>query len=261
MNIVVCVKQVIDPEAPSSVFRIDEATQKGKNIDDSPPVLDPYGEYALEGALRLKADKGGKVTVISIGNDFDQNAMKKSLAIGADELILVEDDSLKDLDAYGTVCGLVQAIKKVGDYDLILTGREASDTNAGQTGSGIAEAMGLPLVTLVQQIDIDGSQAKIQRVITDGYESVTIPLPAVLTISNEIGEVRFPNMKGIMAAKKMKPTVYGPGDIGMDTVPKKSKMVRLYQEVSEAHCEFIKGESPEEMAVNLAEKLREAKLF
>lgn len=261
MNIVVCVKQVIDPEAPSSVFNIDSATNKGMNADGSPPVLDPYGEYALEGALRLKADKGGKVTVIAMGAEFEVNVVKKSLAMGADELILVEDSAFADVDAYGTVYGLSQAIKKVGEYDLILTGREASDTNGGQTGSGIAETLGLPCVTLAKQIDIDGSQAKVQRVITDGYEVVTVPLPAVITVSNEIGEVRFPTMKGIMGAKKMKPTVYTPGDIGMDGVPKKSKMVRLYQEISEAHCEFIKGESPEELAGNLTEKLRAAKLF
>ena len=261
MNIVVCIKQVIDPEAPSAVFRIDEATKKGKNIDDSPPVLDPYGEYALEGALKLKAAVGGKVIVVSMGPEFDTNVMKKSLAMGADQLILLEDASFADLDAYGTTYGLVQAIKKVGEYDLILTGREASDTNAGQTGAGIAETMGLPCVTLAKQIDIEGSGAKVQRVINDGYEVVEIPLPAVITISNEIGEVRFPSMKGIMGAKKMKPTVWGPGDVGMDGAPKKSKMMKLYQEISEAHCEFVKGDSPEEMAASLAEKLRAAKLF
>jgi len=261
MNIVVCVKQVIDPEAPSTVFQIDKATNKGMNADGSPPVIDPYGEYALEGALRLKADKGGKVTVIAMGPEFEANVVKKSLAMGADELILVEDSSLADLDAFGTVHGLSQAIKKVGEFDLILTGREASDTNGGLTGSGIAETLGLPCVTLAKQIDIDGSQAKVQRVITDGYEVVTVPLPAVITVSNEIGEVRFPTMKGIMAAKKMKPTVYSPADIGMDAASKKSKMVKLYQEISEAHCEFIAGTNPEELAGNLAEKLRAAKIF
>jgi len=261
MNIVVCVKQVIDPEAPSSVFQIDKATNKGLNADGSPPVIDPYGEYALEGALRLKADKGGKVTVIAMGPEFDTNVVKKSLAMGADELVLVEDPSLADLDAFGTVYGLSQAIKKVGEFDLILTGREASDTNGGLTGSGIAETLGLPCVTLAKQIDIDGSQAKVQRVITDGYEVVTVPLPAVITVSNEIGEVRFPTMKGIMGAKKMKPTAYSPADIGMDAAPKKSKMVKLYQEISEAHCEFITGTNPEELAGNLAEKLRAAKIF
>ncbi len=262
MNIVVCVKQVIDPEAPSTVFKIDEATKKGLNTDGSPPVLDPYGEYALEGALRLKAAQGGKVTVITMGTDMVANVVKKTLAMGADELILMEDDAFADMDAFGTVHGLSLAIKKLGEYDLILTGREASDTNGAQTGPGIAETLGLPCVTLAKQIDIGAGEARVQRVITDGYEVVTVPLPAVITVSNEIGEVRFPTMKGIMAAKKMKPTVYTPTDIGMDApVPRKSKMVRLYQEVTEAHCELIKGESPEEMAENLTERLRAAKLF
>ena len=262
MNIVVCAKQVIDPEAPSSTFGIDEANQKGMVTDGSPPVLDPYGEYALEAALRLKAAKGGKVTVITMGTEFMANVVKKSLAMGADELILLEDDTFGDVDSYGTAYGLSLAIKKLGGCDLVLTGREASDTNGGQTGSGIAEMLGLPCVTLARQIDIDDGGARVQRVITDGYEVVSVPLPAVITVSNEIGEVRYPTMKGIMAAKKVKPTSYTATDIGMDaSVHRRSKMVRLFQEVSEAHCEFIGGESPEEMAGVLAERLRAAKIF
>ena len=262
MNIVVCAKQVIDPEAPSAVFSIDEASKKGINTDGSPPVLDPYGEYALEAALKLKAAAGGKVTVITMGTGLVTNVVKKSLAMGADELILLEDEAFGDMDAYGTAYGLSLAIKKLGGFDLILTGRESSDTNAGQTGSGIAEILGLPCVILAKQIDIDGGQVKVQRVITDGYEVVTAPLPAVITVSNEIGEVRFPTMKGIMAAKKITPTIYKSADVGMDaSVSRKSKMMKLYQEISEAHCEFIKGESPEEMVGNLTERLRAAKLF
>lgn len=261
MNIVVCAKQVIDPEAPAQYFKIDEANQTAE-MQGNQPVLDPYGEYALEGALRLKAAHGGKVTVISMGAGLVANVVKKALAMGADELILVEDDAFGDVDGYGTAYGLSLAIKKLGPCDLILTGREASDTNAGQTGSGIAEMLGLPCVTLAKQIDIGDGGARVQRVITDGYEVVTVPLPAVITVSNEIGEVRYPTVKGIMAAKKVTPTAYTSADIGMDApVPRKSRKVRLFQEVREARCEFIQGESAEEMAGNLVEKLRAAKIF
>ena len=261
MNIVVCAKQVIDPEGPPRDFKIDEVNQSAAMLG-SPLVLDPYSEYALEAALRLKADKGGKVTVITMGTGLEANVVKKSLAIGADELILLEGDAFGDLDGYGTAHGLSLAIKKLDGCDLILTGREASDTNGGQTGSGIAEILGLPCVTLAKKIDIDGRQAKVERVITDGYEVVTVPLPAVITVSNEIGEVRYPTMKGIMAAKKAKPTIYTLTDIGMDApVPRKAKKIRLFQEIHEARCEFVNGESPEEMARNLADMLRAAKIL
>ncbi len=262
MNIVVCVKQVIDPEGQSKDFKIDETNQTAEMLGSS-MVLDPYGEYAVEAALRLKAANGGKVTVITMGTGLETNVVKKSLAMGADELILLEDDALGDVDGYGTVYGLSLAIKKLVDgCDLILTGREASDTNAGQTGSGIAETLGLPCVTLARKIDIDDGRATVQRVITDGYEVVTTPLPAVVTVSNEIGEVRYPTMKNIMAAKKAKPAVYTSADIGMDaSIPRRSTKIRLFQETREAHCEFVGGKSPEEIAGNLAEKLRAAKIF
>ncbi|OPY74847.1 MAG: Electron transfer flavoprotein subunit beta [Syntrophorhabdus sp. PtaU1.Bin050] len=261
MNIVVCAKQVVDSEAPPVNFRVDEAKKKGEMVGIS-QVLDPYGEYALEAALRLKAANGGKVTVITMGTGLVPDVVKKSLAMGADELILLEDSVFEDVDGYGTAYGLSLAIKKLGAYDLILTGREASDTNGGQTGSGIAEILGLPCVTLAKQIDIDGSQAKVQRMITDGYEVATVPLPAVITVSNEIGEVRYPTVKGIMAAKKIKPTVYGAADLGLDvSAHRKSNVIRLFQEVQEAHCEFIQGETPEEMADKLAEMLRTAKIL
>jgi electron transfer flavoprotein beta subunit len=261
MNIVVCAKQVIDSEAPPVNFRIDEATKKGEMLGCS-LVIDSYGEYAVEAALRLKAANGGKVTVITMGAGLEANVVKKSLAMGADELILLEDDAFGNVDGYGTAYGLSLTIKKLGSFDLILTGREASDTNGGQTGSGIAEILGLPCVTFAKQIDIADGVAKVQRMITDGYEVVSVPLPAVITVSNEIGEVRYPTMKGIMAAKKAKPTVYTSADIGMDVAAhKKSNLIRLYQEVHEARCEIAKGESPEEMAGNLAEMLRAAKIL
>ena len=260
MNIVVCVKQVIDPEASPAYFKIDESNQTAV-MQGIPPVIDPYGEYAVEAALRLKAANGGKVTVITMGTGLVTNVVKKPLAMGADELILLEDDVFGNVDGYGTAYGLSMAIKKLDSYDLILTGREASDTNAGLTGAGIAEILGLPSVTLAKQIDIENGDAKVKRVITDGYEVVTTALPAVITVSNEIGEPRYATMKGIMAAKKIKPAVFTSADLEMDTsVRRKTNPVRLFQPVHEGRCEFIEGESPEEKADNLAQMLRGAKI-
>ena len=186
--------------------------------------------------------------------------------MGADELILLEDEAFVDGDSWSIAYALAMAIKKVGEYDLILCGREASDTNAGQVGAGIAEILGIPSVTLVKKIDVTDGAAKVERVTADGYEVVEVTLPAVITVSNEIGEPRYPTIKGIMSAKKKEPIVWKPADIGVEpsqvgAAGQGAKMLKLFQPVREGECELIEGETPEEAAGNLALKLRESKLL
>jgi len=265
MNMIVCVKQVIDPEAPPASFKIGP---DGKVVPPPgiPPVIDPYGEYAVEAALKVKDAQGGQITTISLGKDHARDVIKKPLAMGADELILLEDESFAEGDSWSTAFALAMAIEKIGNYDLILCGREASDWNAGQVGSGIAEILGLPSVTLVKKIDITDAKARVERVTADGYEVLEVTLPAVLTISNEIGEPRYPNIKGIIAAKKKEPVIWKPADIGLKPVQvgaagRHTKMLKFLQPVSEGECEIAEGESPEETAGNLALKLREAKIL
>ena len=265
MNMIVCVKQVIDPEAPPASFKIDSATNKAV-MTGVPPVIDPYGEFAVEASLQIKDTKGGQITAIALGNNLLREVVKKPLSMGADELVLLEDEAFVDGDSWATANALAMAIKKLGEYDLILTGREASDTNAGQVGSGIAEILGLPSVTLVKKIEVLDGKAKVDRVTADGYEVVEVSLPAVLTISNEIGEPRYPTIKGIMAAKKKDPTVWKPADIGLEPAQTgaagpRAKILKLFQPVHEGKCEVMEGETPEEAAANLALKLREAKLI
>jgi electron transfer flavoprotein beta subunit len=265
MNIIVCVKQVIDPEAPPSSFKIDAATNKAE-MRGAAPVIDPYGEYAVEASLKIKEAVGGKITVISLGVNLLREVVKKPLAMGSDTLILLEDEAFTDGDSRSTAASLAAAIKKVEEYDLILCGREASDTNAGQTGAGIAEILGLPCVTLARKIDAVDGKLKVERVTSGGYDIFEVPLPAVLTVSNEIGEPRYPTIKGIMAAKKVEPISWKPADIGIDvsqlgTAGRGAKLQRLYQPVHEGECDFAEGDSPEEAAVSLAQKLREAKIL
>jgi electron transfer flavoprotein beta subunit len=179
---------------------------------------------------------------------------------------LLEDDAFAEGDSWSTAYALAMAIKKIGDYDLILCGRQASDTDAGQVGSGIAEILGLPSVTVAQKIDIVDSTAKVERVTADGYEVTEISLPAMITVSNELGEPRYPTIKGIMAAKKKEPTVWTPSDIGVDVsqigaAGRHAKLLKLFQPVRESKCEFAEGESPEEAGSNLALKLRAAKIL
>ncbi len=261
MNIIVCVKQVIDPEAPPASFKIDVVTNKAE-MKGAAPVIDPYGEYAVEAALKLKEAKGGKITVLTLGTNLLREVVKKPLAMGADELILLENEFFANCDGWLTAYTLALAIKKKGEYDLILCGREASDTNAGQTGSIIAEILGIACVILARKIEQNDNKIRVERVNSSGYDIIESPLPAVVTVSNEVGQPRYPTIKGIMTAKKIEPIVWKPADIGYETgIAEPTKLQKLFQPVNEAKCEFAAGETPEEMAVNLAVKLREAKIL
>jgi electron transfer flavoprotein beta subunit len=144
-SIIVCIKQVSDPEAPTSAYKIDADTQQVV-LKGIPPVLFPFDENALEAALCIKDAHESKVTVISAGWSLARPVLMKSLAAGADELLLLEDTSFEGMDSYATAATLAGAISKLGQYDLILTGRQAADTNAGMVGSGIAEILGITSV-------------------------------------------------------------------------------------------------------------------
>ncbi len=266
MNIVVCVKQVIDPEAPPASFKIDPATNKVMPPPGVPPVISTFDEYAVEAALRIKDAQGGKITAISLGANLLRDVVKKPLSMGADELILLEDEAFAEGDSWSTAYALAMAIKKIGDYDLILCGRQAADWDAGQTGLGIAEILGLPSVTVAKKIDIIDGKARVERVIADGYEVIEVPLPALITLSNEHAEPRYPTLKGIMAAAKKQPIIWKSADIGVDSsqvgdAGRRTKMLKLFQPVRKGKCEIVEGESPEEAAANLALKLRENKIL
>jgi electron transfer flavoprotein beta subunit len=266
MNIIVCIKQVIDPEAPPASFKIDPSSNKVVPPPGVSPVIDPYAEYAVEAALKLKDAVGGKITAISLGTNQLRDVVKKSLAMGADDLILLEDEAFDGGDSWSIAYALAMSIKKIGEYDVVFCGREASDWNAGQVGSGIAEILGLPSVTLAKKIDVADGKVKIERATDEGYEVIEVSLPALITVSHEIGEPRYPTIKGIMAAKKKEPIIWKQADIGVESsqigaAGRRTKLLKLFQPVREGKCEIIEGESPEEVAVNLALKLREAKVL
>ena len=266
MNMIVCIKQVLDPEAPPASFKIDPSSNKVVPSPGVSPVISPFDEQAVEAALRIKDTKGGKITAISLGINLLRDVVKKPLAMGADELILLEDEAFIEGDSWSTAYALAMAIKKIGEYDLIFCGRQAADWDAGQVGSGIAEILGLPSVTVAKKVDITNGKARVERVTADGYEVIEVSLPALITVSNELGEARYPTIRGIMVAKKKEPIVWKPADIGVEVsqigaAGRRTRLRKLYQPVREGKCEIIEGDSPEEAAVNLALKLREAKIL
>ncbi len=266
MKIIVCVERGADPEAPPASFKVDAGGNRVVLAADVPVVLDPYSEYALEAALKLKDAHGGQVIALSLGTDLPREVIKKALAMGADELVLLEDEAFADGDSWSTAYALAMAIKKTGDYDLILCGRQAADWGEGQVGLGIAEVLSLPGVTVARKIDVADGKAQVERVTGDGYEVIETPLPAVVTVSNEIGEPRYPTIRGIMAAKRKEPVIWKPADIGVQpsevgAAGRRSRLVKLFQPVHKANCQIIHGETPEEAGANLAERLRLEKLI
>jgi electron transfer flavoprotein beta subunit len=265
MNIFVCVKQVIDPEAPPASFKIDAAANKAE-MKGAPPVIDPFAESAVEAALKLKEAKGGKITIFSLGVNLLREVVKKPLAMGADELILLDDAAYDGGDSYSTAYALAAAIKKKGSYDVILCGREASDTNAGQTGPALAGILGIPCVTLARKIEAADNKLRIEQVTSSGYNVVETVTPCVVTVSNEMNTPRYPTIKGIMGAKKIEPLIWKPADIGLEPAKagaagRRTKVQKLFQPVNEGKCDFAAGETPEEIAANLANKLRESKVI
>jgi electron transfer flavoprotein beta subunit len=225
--------------------------------------MNPFDENALEAALRLKEAAGGVITMLSMGVNLSQAVMLKALATGPDDLLLLDDEALdrEKLDSLATAQLLAAAISKRGAFDLILTGRQASDTNSGQVGLGIAQLLGVPAVTLARAIEVTDGVARVERVLPEGYEVVTVPLPALVTVSHEVGELRYPRMGDIKAAKEKPQERWSASDLGLDPSGICGlKMVRLAAPVRERQCHLVEGNTPEEAGERLAIKLREDKL-
>jgi len=258
LKIIVCVKVVTDPEAPASTFKIDPAARRVIPGQGVPPVLNPYDENALEAALRIKEQSEAKITVLSAGKNIPKAIIKKTLAAGADDLIVIEDAALEDIDSFTTVSILAAAIKKAGEYDLILTGRMASDTNAGQVGTGIAGLLGIPSVTVARKIEIKDSRAQVERALADGYEAVESPLPCLVTVSHETGELRPASVKGLMAAQKQPFTAWKVSDLVAEMPKNRQKSLKLFIPERKGQCEIVTGETPEETGTNLAVKMFQA---
>jgi len=264
VNIIACVKQVPDPETPSAAFRVDAATNKVVPAQGVAPVISPYDAQAVEAALRVKDAVGtGKITVLSMGAASARDAIKHGLAMGADDGVLISDPSLENADAFVTAKVLAAAIQKIGDYQLIVAGRQAADWDQGVVPTGIAELLGLPCVTVAKSVTAAGDKVTVERVLQDGFETVESTLPAVVTVSNELGDPRYPQLRQIMMAARKQVATFTPADLGLsaDDLTPRLNVEKLFVPVNDSQVEIIEGDSPAEQAANLARRLREAKLI
>lgn len=256
LNIIACIKIVTDPEAPTSTFKLDPEGQHVIPGQGVPPVINPYDENCLEAALRIKDSGECKITVVSLGKNIPKAVAIKSLAVGADDLVTLDDELFDGIDTGTTAAVLARAIEKIGEYDLILTGRMAADTNAGQVGLALADILGIPAIAVARKIEVNAGTAKIEQVLSDGYNLIESQLPCLVTVSHEIGEMRAATVKGLIAAQKQPFTTWNAGDLGIEAGDnRKSTRLKMFIPERNVDCQMITGETPEESGVNLADEV------
>lgn len=264
MHIVVCAKQVPNPEAAFSMFRIDEEAKRVVPAPGLQLVMSPFDEQAVEAALRIRERyPEAKITVLTLGPESARSAIRHGLAMGADEGIFLCDTGFEQADGYTTARALAAAIRKLGGCDLVLAGRQAADGDAGVVGAGVGELLRLPVVSFAKDIAVAGRIVRVERVVDDGSEIVEAELPALVTVSNELGTARTPSLRETMRAARKPITVWKAADLGFaqdSHAAARRAVERVYLPVKESHCEFMAG-APAAQAAQLAERLRAAKLI
>lgn len=259
MDIIVCMKQVPD----TNEVKIDPKT--GTLIRDGvPSIINPEDKTALEAALRLKEELGGKVTVLSMGPKQAEDALREALAMGADEAVLVSDRAFAGADTLATSYTLAKSIEKIGRFDLIFCGRQAIDGDTAQVGPEIAEQLGVPQISYVKEITCKGDRLEVKRALEDGYAVVETPLPALLTVISELNEPRYPSVKGIVDAFKKEITVWTVNDLpvekgklGLEGSP--TQVVKTFSPTRQRAGEVLQG-NVSEVVVSLVDRLKQRHL-
>ena len=256
MKIVVCVKTTPPSEAQLRV-------EGGKVVfDNTPPVINPWDEYAVEAALQQKEALGGTVTAISLGDESADVALKHALAMGADEAIRISDPALVNLDTLATARVLAAAIQKIGGVDLVCFGRQAIDGDSGVTAAQAARLLGWPALTLASAVKVEGRKIRVERSTEEGRQIVTADLPAAISVVKDIAAPRYPTFMGKRKADKAEIPVWTLAEVG---IPAPAAVV-AWEGFAEpprraVQCEMITGASPEEIAEKLAEKILAEKIL
>ena len=256
MKFIACIKQVPDSEAKV------KAEGGAVSWGDAPLVINPFDEYAVEGALQQREATNGSVTALCIGPESAREALKHALAMGADEAILVSDPALNELDTVGAARVLAAAIQKIGGVDMVLFGRQTLDTGSGVTAAQTARVLGWSMLGLVGQIKVEERSVQVERVIEEGRQSVKANLPAVLSVVQSIGEPRYPSFMGIRKAGKATIPVWSLSDLGITApAPLVTRSELLNPPAREMAIEIITGDSPTAIAETLVEKILAEKVL
>ena len=256
MNIIVCIKQV--PETTDVRINPETNTLIREGVKS---IVNPFDMYAIEEGVRLKERFGGKVTVLSMGPPQAEAALKEAISLGADEGVLVCDRAFAGSDTWATSYTLSGAIRQLGQFDLILCGKQASDGDTAQVGPGISAHLDIPQVTYVKKIEeVKDKAMRVERMMEEGFEIIETPLPALLTVVKEINQPRLPSLKGLMRARQAKITHLtqkelnlDPQSIGLCGSP--TQVIKIFSPPPRQGGLILEGEIPE-MAEKLVELLK-----
>lgn len=258
MNIIVCIKQV--PETTEVRINPETNTLIREGVKS---IVNPFDMYALEEGIRLKEKLGGKTTVITMGPPQAEVALREAISLGVDEGILLSDRAFAGSDTWATSYALSCAIKKIGAFNLILCGKQASDGDTAQVGPGISAHLDIPQVTYVKKIEeINENSALVERMTEEGFEIIQTPLPALFTVVKEINEPRLPSLKGMLRAKQAKIMRWTTNDIAADTAciglsGSPTRVVKIFTPAPRLGGQMLSGE-PQEVADKLSELLKDA---
>ncbi len=257
MHVVVCIKQVPD----TADVKINPETNTLVR-DGVKSIINPFDMYAIEEGIRIKEATEGRVTVITMGPPQAEEALKEAVSMGVDDAILISDRAFAGSDTYATSYTLAAAIDKIGDYDIIICGKQASDGDTAQVGPGIATHLDLPQVTYVKKIvSLNKETVVVERMTEEGYDVVEVKVPCLFTVVKEINEPRVPSLRGKMKAKRFQAAKWSAQDLDAD--PEKiglkgspTQVVKIFTPRRDIESETITGETPNEIAEKLVEKLK-----
>lgn len=261
MNIVVCLKQVpgttevkIDPETNSLIRQ---------GIEN---IINPFDTYALEEGVRLKEKHEGKVTVMCMGPSQAEAALREAISLGADEAVLLSDRAFAVADTWATAYTLAQAMKKLGEYDLIICGRQTIDGDTGQVGPEMAEMLDIPFIAYVSKIEeISDGTIRVSRMVEEGHEIIETTLPTVITVTKEINVPRLPSLRGIAKSKSAAVTTWGLEELGADKnmvglAGSSTQVIKVFFPQRVCVAEILEGDI-DTQTTGLAERLKDAGLL
>jgi len=254
MKYIVCLKQV--PETEGVKINPETGTLIREGVKS---IINPYDLYALEAALQMKKQYGGEIIVLSMGPPQVEEALREAISYGADEAILLCDKAFAGADTLATSYTLAQAIKKIGNFDVIFCGKQAIDGETAQVGPELAQRLDIPYITYIRKIEFKNNTLLVERLLDDGYQVVQINLPALLTVIKEIGEPPLPSIRGKMRAKKAKILLWTTQDIKADSEKiglkgSATQVVKIFSPPSRGERQMLTG-SLEQQARELKDKL------
>jgi len=261
LNIIVLVKQVPD----ASEIKINRETNTLIR-DGVPSIINPFDMYAIEEALRLREQHGGKVTAVTMGPPQASEALKEAVSLGVDTVVLLSDRAFAGADTWATSYVLSQGIKKIGEYDLIIAGKQAIDGDTAQVGPETADMLGIPFVAYIRKIkQVEGKKMVAERLMDEGYDVVETSLPALITVVKEINQPRLPSLKGKMKARGLKVASWNANDIGADEKKcglkgSPTKVVKIFPPALRGQREILAG-TMEEKVATVVRKLKEQSLI